>query len=134
MLYVRLTDVAITLPVRLRPKRMLIYRPGPEFADNSHAFFLYMEHSTTGSREDGASFVNTETTSADRSKITVYTGTEWIQFPAAGLGSVFIERPVVVDMVGIADGYIFYYWKDSTTGELSDIESTYFPCTTPPRT
>lgn len=134
MLYVRLIDVAITLPVRLRPKRITLYRPGPAFADGSHSFFLYMEHSTFASRDNSIVYINTENNEVDRSKVTVYTGTEWVPFPPTGLGSVFIARPVVVDMAGVTDGYIFYYWKDSVTGELSDVESTYFPSITPPRT
>ena len=67
--------------------------------------------------KNGTAVVDTANT-ADRAKVKIFTGQEWVEFPSDGAGSPFSEMSVDIDLTTLGGGthYLRYKWYNSSTG------------------
>ena len=67
--------------------------------------------------KNGTAVVDTANT-ADRAKVKIFTGQEWVEFPSGGAGSPFSEMSVDIDLTSLGGGthYLRYKWYNSSTG------------------
>lgn len=109
-----------------KPRQLIHKDPWP------HSLHLVVYHTTNASLVGGTKIIDTVNNAADRNKIKIFTGVEWVVFPSTGAGTNFDSRPLVIDMDIIEPGYLLYWWHDgvdTTTfmGNASDRYSTYYP-------